>query len=137
MTQLSTVTLRMQFMLPSQNFNAADAEVRRQFVTVMFSQGSAGPEPVRRVKHDGVIAGLDRAIGDVHVLAAVGVDAVGPDGFIGVGVNVDAVDHQPFATVGVDGPAWRMQEGEAGNPHVLAAAQQDHVRVFLFGDPFG
>jgi hypothetical protein len=43
-TQLSTVTLRTQLMLQSQNFKAAEAEVNRQFVTVMFSQGSAGPE---------------------------------------------------------------------------------------------
>ena len=43
-TQLSTVTLRTQLALQSQNFKAADAEERRQFVTVMFSQGSAGPK---------------------------------------------------------------------------------------------
>ena len=43
MTQLSIVTFRMQFMFPSQNLIALEAEVSRQFVTVMFSQGRAGP----------------------------------------------------------------------------------------------
>jgi hypothetical protein len=43
MTQLSMVTLRMPAMLPSQNLMALEAELRRQFVTVMFSQGRAGP----------------------------------------------------------------------------------------------
>src|ERR1035438_4878374 len=43
-TVLSTVTCRMQFMFPSQNFNALEAEESRQFVAVMFSQGSAGPQ---------------------------------------------------------------------------------------------
>jgi hypothetical protein len=43
MLQLSIVTLRTQFMFPSQNLIALDAEESRQFVTVMFSHGSAGP----------------------------------------------------------------------------------------------
>ena len=43
MTQFETVTRRTQFMLPSQNFKADEAEDSRQFVMVMFSQGSAGP----------------------------------------------------------------------------------------------
>jgi hypothetical protein len=43
MTQFETVTRRTQFMLPSQNFRADEAEDSRQFVMVMFSQGSAGP----------------------------------------------------------------------------------------------
>ena len=43
-TELSTVTLRMAFMLPSQNFKALEEDDRRQFVMVMFSQGNAGPE---------------------------------------------------------------------------------------------
>ena len=42
-TVLSTVTCRMQFIFPSQNFRALDADDSRQFVTVMFSQGSGGP----------------------------------------------------------------------------------------------
>ena len=43
MTQLSMVTLRTAFMLPSQNLMALEAEDSRQLVTVMFSQGRAGP----------------------------------------------------------------------------------------------
>ena len=43
MTQLSMVTLRMPAMLPSQNLMALEAELSRQLVTVMFSQGRAGP----------------------------------------------------------------------------------------------
>jgi hypothetical protein len=43
MTQLSIVTFRIELRLPSQNFKALEAEEMRQFVTVMFSQGSAGP----------------------------------------------------------------------------------------------
>jgi hypothetical protein len=42
-TQLSIVTRRTQFWFPSQNLIALDDEVRRQFVTVMSSQGRAGP----------------------------------------------------------------------------------------------
>src|ERR1700691_6095300 len=42
-TVLSTVTCRMQFILPSQNFRALDADDSRQFVTVMFSHGRGGP----------------------------------------------------------------------------------------------
>jgi len=43
MTVLSIVTLRMAFMFPSENLMALEAEVRRQFVTVMFLHGNAGP----------------------------------------------------------------------------------------------
>ena len=43
MTQLSMVTFRIELRLPSQNFKALEAEEMRQLVTVMFSQGSAGP----------------------------------------------------------------------------------------------
>ena len=43
MTQFETVTRRTQFMLPSQNFRAEEAEDSRQLVMVMFSQGKAGP----------------------------------------------------------------------------------------------
>ena len=43
MTQLLMVTLRTAFMLPSQNLMALEAEDRRQLLTVMFSQGRAGP----------------------------------------------------------------------------------------------
>jgi hypothetical protein len=42
-TQLSMVTLRMATSFPSQNLSALDAEVSRQLVTVMFSQGRGGP----------------------------------------------------------------------------------------------
>ena len=43
MTQLSIVTLRMATSLPSQNLMALDDDDKRQLVTVMFSQGRAGP----------------------------------------------------------------------------------------------
>jgi len=43
MTQFETVTRRTQFILPSQNLRADEAEDRRQLVMVIFSQGSAGP----------------------------------------------------------------------------------------------
>jgi len=44
MTVLSIVTLRMALEFPSQNLIALDADDRRQLVTVIFSQGSAGPQ---------------------------------------------------------------------------------------------
>jgi hypothetical protein len=43
MTQLSIVTFRTPAIFPSQNLTALEAELRRQFVTVIFSQGLAGP----------------------------------------------------------------------------------------------
>ncbi len=44
MTRLSIATRRIAFELPSQNFNALDAEDNRQLVTVTFSTGNAGPQ---------------------------------------------------------------------------------------------
>ena len=58
--------------------------------------GKRGPVPIHGVEHNRVVAGFNGAIGDAHVLAAVGIDAVGPNGFIWIRVDVDAVDDQPF-----------------------------------------
>ena len=44
MTMLSMATWRMAFELPSQNLIALDDEDSRQFVTVTFSVGRAGPQ---------------------------------------------------------------------------------------------
>ena len=81
MMMLLMVTWRTALLLPSQNLMALDDEERRQLVTVTFSVGSTGPQADGGIKADGVVAGLDGAVGDADVLAAVGVDAVGPHRF--------------------------------------------------------
>lgn len=78
-----------------------------------------------RVKHQGVVAGFDGAVGDMHILTAVRVDTVGPHPVLQAGAYIDVVDIQSLAAPGVHGPGGRIEEGQAGDMDILAA-DQDH-----------
>src|SRR5580693_8143227 len=92
-------------------------------------RGQGRPPDIRRPKDDGVVASLDGGVGHAHVLAAVRIEAIGPDAFLGARIDVDAIDDKPFARVRVDGPAARSDELEACDADILAAEQQNQARI--------
>ena len=131
MTQLSIVTLRIPAMLPSQNLTALDAERQAAVRHRDVLAGLGRAEPIHGIEDQGVVARLDGAVGDADVLAAVGVDAVGPDAVLEARPDGDAVDDQAFALDRVHGPGRGIQEGDAGDADVRAADEEDQLAVLV------
>ena len=89
--------------------------------------GQRRTKPVHGVEHDRVVAGLDGAVGDAHIFAAVRINAVRPDAFGQAGVDVDAVDHQSLAGIRVNRPGRRIDQVQTRNADVLAAEEKEQL----------
>jgi hypothetical protein len=72
--------------------------------------GGGRPEPVHGVEDEGVVARFDRAVRDMEVAAAVGVDAVRPDALPEARADVNPVDDRPLAVHEMHRPRRRIDE---------------------------
>src|SRR5262249_23322751 len=56
-------------------------------------------KPVLRNKGNAIVPCLDVAIRDRHILAAIQVNAIGPDGFLEAAIDIEAVERGMIATI--------------------------------------
>jgi hypothetical protein len=87
--------------------------------------GARGAEGEARLEHDGVIARLHRAVGDVHVAAAIGVDPVG----VAV-LDAHRVDVHIVAAEEADRVVPGVGHGDPVDPDPAALAERDRLRAF-------